>query len=128
MAATADQSALDRLTPLVYAEHHRIARRHMSTELEKTLQTTALMHGACLGGREGSRMQSPDAFLRSLSPDYAPHSGAAGARVSAKRGRDAGHAHKYTFGELLCEARKELDEQYERAKRTGKDDHGNSFT
>jgi hypothetical protein len=30
--------------------------------------------------------------------------------------------HKYTFGELLREARKELDEQYERMKRTGKDD------
>jgi hypothetical protein len=44
------------------------------------------------------------------------------------RHEKAGDAHKYTFGELLREARKELDEKYERMKRTGKDDYGNSFT
>jgi hypothetical protein len=38
------------------------------------------------------------------------------------RHEKAGDAHNYTFGELLKEARKELDEQYERMKRTGKDD------
>ena len=37
-----DQAALDRLTALVYAELHRMARRHMRTERENTLQTTAL--------------------------------------------------------------------------------------
>ena len=38
------------------------------------------------------------------------------------RHEKAGDAHKYTFGELLKEASKELDEQIERMKRTGKDD------
>ena len=38
------------------------------------------------------------------------------------RHQKAGDAHKYTFGELLKEASKELDEQTERMKRTGKDD------
>jgi hypothetical protein len=44
------------------------------------------------------------------------------------RHEKAGDAHKYTFGELLREASRELDEQIERMKRTGKDDYGNSFT
>jgi RNA polymerase sigma factor (TIGR02999 family) len=43
-----DQAALDRLAPLVYAELHRMARRHMRTERENTLQTTALVHEAYL--------------------------------------------------------------------------------
>ena len=43
-----DQAALDRLTPLVYAQLHRMARRHMRTEHENTLQTTALVHEAYL--------------------------------------------------------------------------------
>jgi len=38
------------------------------------------------------------------------------------RHEKAGDAHKYTFGELLKEASKELDERIERMKRTGKDD------
>jgi hypothetical protein len=38
-----NQAALDRLTPLVYAELHRMARRHMRKERENTLQTTALV-------------------------------------------------------------------------------------
>ena len=43
-----DQAALDRLTPLVYAELHRMARRHMGKERENTLQTTALVNEAYL--------------------------------------------------------------------------------
>ncbi len=40
-----DQSALEHLTPLVYTELHRLARRHMSRENEgHTLQATALIH------------------------------------------------------------------------------------
>ena len=40
-----DQSALEHLTPLVYQELHRLARRHMSRENEgHTLQATALIH------------------------------------------------------------------------------------
>jgi len=40
-----DQSALEHLTPLVYDELHRLARRQMSRENEgHTLQATALIH------------------------------------------------------------------------------------
>jgi RNA polymerase sigma factor (TIGR02999 family) len=40
-----DQSALERLTPLVYEELRRLARRQMSREYEgHTLQATALIH------------------------------------------------------------------------------------
>ena len=42
-----DQSALEELTPVIYAELHRIARRHMSRErADHTLQTTALVNEA----------------------------------------------------------------------------------
>ena len=37
------------------------------------------------------------------------------------RHEKAGDAHKYTFGELLKEASKELDEQLDEMERTGKD-------
>jgi RNA polymerase sigma factor (TIGR02999 family) len=44
-----DQTALDRLLPLVYAELHQLARRHMRAERpDHTLQTTALVHEAYL--------------------------------------------------------------------------------
>ena len=44
-----DRAALDRLTPAVYEELRRLARRHMSREREgHTLQTTALVHEAYL--------------------------------------------------------------------------------
>jgi RNA polymerase sigma-70 factor, ECF subfamily len=44
-----DQAALDRLVPLVYAELHRMARRHMRNERAgNTLQTTALVNQAYL--------------------------------------------------------------------------------
>ena len=44
-----DQSALDRLTPLVYTELRRMARHHMRAERPgNTLQTTALVHEAYL--------------------------------------------------------------------------------
>ena len=36
------------------------------------------------------------------------------------RHEKAGDAHKYTFGELLKEARKELNEQLDEMNRTGK--------
>jgi hypothetical protein len=44
------------------------------------------------------------------------------------RHEKAGDTHKYTFGELPREERKELDEQCERAKRTSKDDYGYPIT
>ena len=44
-----DQTALDRLVPLVYDELHRIAHRYMLRErANPTLQTTALVHEAYL--------------------------------------------------------------------------------
>jgi RNA polymerase sigma factor (TIGR02999 family) len=43
--ANGDPSALDRLTPQVYAELRRMARRYMRSQPEgQTLQTTALVH------------------------------------------------------------------------------------
>ena len=51
-----DAQALERLTPLVYAELRRIARRQMSQEREgHTLQATALVNEAYLrlAGGEG---------------------------------------------------------------------------
>ncbi|MGD9564016.1 MAG: sigma-70 family RNA polymerase sigma factor [Pyrinomonadaceae bacterium] len=42
-----DAGALEELTPIIYAELHRIARRHMRREREDhTLQTTALVNEA----------------------------------------------------------------------------------
>jgi hypothetical protein len=42
-----DQSALDKLTPIVYDELHRLARRHMRGERPgHSLQTTALVNEA----------------------------------------------------------------------------------
>ena len=44
-----DETALDRLLPLVYAELHQLARRQMRAERpDHTLQTTALLHEAYL--------------------------------------------------------------------------------
>lgn len=44
-----DQAALERLTPLVYTELHRMARRYMRNErVGNTLQTTALVNEAYL--------------------------------------------------------------------------------
>ncbi len=44
-----DRTALDRLVPLVYDELHRIAHRYMLKErVDRTLQTTALVHEAYL--------------------------------------------------------------------------------
>jgi RNA polymerase sigma factor (TIGR02999 family) len=44
-----DQNALERLTPLVYGELRRLARRHLSRERsDHTLQSTALVHEAYL--------------------------------------------------------------------------------
>jgi RNA polymerase sigma factor (TIGR02999 family) len=43
-----DNAALERLIPLVYAELHKLASRHMARERRGTLQTTALVHEAYL--------------------------------------------------------------------------------
>jgi RNA polymerase sigma factor (TIGR02999 family) len=87
-----DQAALDRLTPLVYAELHRMARRHMRKERENTLQTTALANEAYLRLVDAKGLACKDRthffalsaqIMRRILVD------AARARVSAKRGGDA---------------------------------------
>ena len=53
-----DQSALERLTPIVYAELHRLARRYMRRErLGHSLQTTALVNEAYMRLVDYRRMQ-----------------------------------------------------------------------
>jgi RNA polymerase sigma factor (TIGR02999 family) len=87
-----DQAALDRLTPLVYAELHRMASRHMRKERENTLQSTALVHEAYLRLVDAKGLECKDRthffalsaqIMRRILVD------AARARVSAKRGGDA---------------------------------------
>jgi RNA polymerase sigma-70 factor, ECF subfamily len=53
-----DQRALDRLTPIVYAELHRLARRYMQRERPgHSLQTTALVNEAYMRLVDYKRMQ-----------------------------------------------------------------------
>ena len=53
-----DQSALERLTPIVYDELHRLARRHMRGERPgHSLQTTALVNEAYVRLVDYKRMQ-----------------------------------------------------------------------
>jgi RNA polymerase sigma factor (TIGR02999 family) len=53
-----DQSALDRLIPIVYAEMHRLARRYMKRERPgHSLQTTALVNEAYMRLVDYERMQ-----------------------------------------------------------------------
>jgi len=46
--AAGDEGSLERLTPLVYDELRRLARRHLAPERGDTLQPTALVHEAYL--------------------------------------------------------------------------------
>jgi RNA polymerase sigma factor (TIGR02999 family) len=56
-----DQSALDRLTPIVYNELHRLARRYMQRERPgHSLQTTALVNEAYVRLVDYERMQWQD--------------------------------------------------------------------
>src|SRR5579859_2932384 len=53
-----DQRALERLTPIVYEELHRLAQRHMKRERDgHSLQTTALVNEAYLRLVDYKRMQ-----------------------------------------------------------------------
>jgi RNA polymerase sigma-70 factor (ECF subfamily) len=53
-----DQAALEKLTPLVYQELHRLAQREMGRERPgHTLQTSALVHEAYLRLIDSSRLQ-----------------------------------------------------------------------
>jgi RNA polymerase sigma factor (TIGR02999 family) len=85
-----DQTALERLTPLVYDELRRMARRHMRKERrENTLQTTALVHEAYLRLVDTKSFERKDRaqffalssqIMRRILVD------AARARAAAKRG------------------------------------------
>lgn len=56
-----DQSALDRLTPIVYDELHRLARRYMKRERPgHSLQTTALVNEAYMRLVDYERMHWQD--------------------------------------------------------------------
>ena len=51
-----DQTALDKLLPLVYDELHRLASSYMRRERpDHTLQTTALVHEKHICGWQGRR-------------------------------------------------------------------------
>jgi RNA polymerase sigma-70 factor, ECF subfamily len=99
--AGGDSSALEELTPMVYGELRRIARRHMHQQSPQTLQTTALAHEAYLRlvAADGLRWQDRAHFfavaaqmMRRILVD------AARARVAAKR---QGGALRVTFSEDL---------------------------
>jgi RNA polymerase sigma factor (TIGR02999 family) len=86
--AAGNPDALEQLTPLIYDELRRIARRYMRQRQPQTLQTTALAHEACLRlmGVEGLSWQDRAHFfavaaqmMRRILVDSAR------ARVAAKR-------------------------------------------
>lgn len=97
-----DQTALDRLIPLVYAELHRLAKHYMRSERAgQTLQTSALVHEAYLRlvGTRGVRWQNRAHFfavsaniMRRILVDFAR------ARQNLKRG---GGAQRVTLDEGL---------------------------
>ena len=97
-----DQAALDKLMPLVYAELHRLAKRHMGREhAGHTLQTSALVNEAYmrLVDAHGVRWQNRAHFfavsaqiMRRILVDFAR------ARQNLKRG---GGAQQVTLDEGL---------------------------
>jgi RNA polymerase sigma factor (TIGR02999 family) len=88
-----DQQALEKLTPLVYEELHRLARRYLRQERPgHTLQSTALVNEAYLKlvGQHSIRWQNRAQFfgiaaqiIRRILVDYARN------RHAAKRGADS---------------------------------------
>ena len=89
-----DQRALDRLTPIVYEELRRLARRYMKHERAgHSLQTTALVHEAYMRLVDYKRMQWQNRAhflavsaqaMRRILVDHAR-------RHNVKRGADAEH-------------------------------------
>ena len=89
-----DQASLEKLTPLVYQELHRLAQRYMGGErADHTLQATALVHEAYLRLIDASQMRWQNRahffavsaqVMRHILVDFAR------ARHSVKRGGDAG--------------------------------------
>jgi len=85
-----DQTALEQLTPLVYNELRRIARRYMrNRRLDNTLQTTALVHEAYLHLMDAKNVPCRDRahfFAASAQIMRRIMIDAARARTSLKRG------------------------------------------
>ena len=78
-----DQTALERLMPLVYKELRQMAQRHMARERPgRTLQTTALVHEAYLRlvDWKNIRWQNRAHFFAVLGTDDAAHPGRPRAR------------------------------------------------
>src|SRR5262244_1836418 len=72
-----DESALERLMPLVYNELHWLADRYMAAEQPgQTLQTTALVHEVYLRLTDASNIEWQDRahFYAILCPPDAAHS------------------------------------------------------
>jgi RNA polymerase sigma-70 factor (ECF subfamily) len=62
-----DTNALEQLTPMIYAELHRIAKRYMNRERDgHTLQTTALVNEAYLRliGWKSTKWENRTHFLQ----------------------------------------------------------------
>jgi RNA polymerase sigma factor (TIGR02999 family) len=102
-----DQTALERLTPLVYDELRRMARRHMRKERPgNTLQTTALVHEAYLrlvDAKSAERKDRAQFFALSSQIMRRILVDAARARASAKRGggvEHVGHSEEVNLDEI----------------------------
>src|ERR1044072_922641 len=89
-----DEAALEQLVSIVYAELHRLARRHPPREGGEALQTTALVHEAYLRlvDQRSVRWQNRAHFyaiaaqmMRRILIDHAR------ARLTARRGGGAPH-------------------------------------
>jgi RNA polymerase sigma factor (TIGR02999 family) len=102
-----DETALDRLTPLIYDELRRMARRHMRKERPgNTLQTTALVHEAYLrlvDAKTAERKDRAQFFALSSQIMRRILVDAARARASAKRGggvEHVGHSEAVNLDEI----------------------------
>ena len=103
-----DQTALERLTPLIYDELRRMARRHMRNERPgNTLQTTALVHEAYLrlvDAKSAERKDRAQFFALSSQIMRRILVDAARARASAKRGggvEHVGHSEAVNLDEIV---------------------------
>jgi RNA polymerase sigma factor (TIGR02999 family) len=110
--AGGDQSALDRLAPLVYGELRRIARRYIRRENPgQTLQTTALVHEAYLRLVDANSVNWNDRIhFFAVSAQMMRHIlvDAARARASVKRGARAPRANLDEIPEISGERAREL--------------------
>ncbi len=107
-----DQDALEKLTPYVYKELHRVAHRCMSRERrDHTLQTTALINEAYARLIDSGDMnwQNRAQFfgvcarlMRQILTDFAR------ARLSKKRGREVHHVSLDETLEIFVEPRADL--------------------